>query len=369
MVNSARQTSSYIYVSENYSIYRMIRKVKDIAAFLGINLLIAVAIVFFLAPQDFMSWERLQTVGDDVLYSFVLCVTLGYGGERLNKWLDKYAPWIHYPTKRLLLNTVTLLSYSFVVSLLVAFVFIQVFFADNPSQLPWRVYIGATYVPMGIAVIITVFLTSRGFLLSWRQAAIEAEKLKTEQVASQYETLKNQVNPHFLFNSLNALTSLVYEDQDQAAKFIKKLADVYRYVLDNQQKEVVPLSEELQFLKSYIFLQQMRFEDNLTVDIEVPSETEAMIPPLSLQMLVENAIKHNIISDDQPLHLRISVEQDKFLRVENNLQLKRSYEYSSGLGLQNIRSRYAYLSRKEVEIQDGPQHFTVKLPLLTLQSA
>ncbi|MGD1892336.1 MAG: histidine kinase, partial [Cyclobacteriaceae bacterium] len=95
----------------------------------------------------------------------------------------------------------------------------------------------------------------------------------------------------------------------------------------------------------------------------------AMIPPLSLQMLAENAIKHNIISDDQPLHLRITVEQDKFLRVENNLQPKRTYEYSSGLGLKNICSRYAYLSEKEVEVQDGPQYFTVKLPLLTLQPA
>jgi sensor histidine kinase YesM len=347
----------------------MTRKLKKIGAYLGVNFIIAVAIVFFLAPQDFMSWEEFRTVGDDVLYSFTLCITLGWGNERLNHWLNKYVSWIQHPTKRFVLNTVTLLTYSFLVSLLVAFIFIQIFFVDDPSGIPFGVYVEQTYIPMIIAVVLTVFLTSRGFLLSWRQAAIEAEKLKTERVASQYETLKNQVNPHFLFNSLNALTSLVYEDQDQAAKFIKRLADVYRYVLDNQQKEVVPLSEELQFLESYIFLQKMRFEDNLRVEIQVPSETEAMILPLSLQMLAENAIKHNIISDDQPLHLRISVEQDKFLRVENNLQPKRSYEYSSGLGLQNIRSRYAYLSGKEVEVQDGPQYFTVRLPLLTLQPA
>lgn len=368
-MNLVHRTSSYIYLANYYLTCRMTQKLKNVGAYLGVNFIIAVAIVFFLAPQDFMSWEGFKTVGDDILYSFTLCITLGWGNEQLNEWLNKYVSWIQHPAKRLLLNTITLLSYSFVVSLLIAFVFIHLFFVDNPSELPWWVYLEQTYLPMIIAVILTAFLTSRGFLLSWRQAAIEAEKLKTERVASQYETLKNQVNPHFLFNSLNALTSLVYEDQDQAARFIKKLADVYRYVLDNQQKEVVPLEEELQFVKSYIFLQQMRFEDNLIVDIEVPADTEAMIPPLSLQMLIENAVKHNIISDDQPLYLQISVEQDKFLKVENNLQPKRTYEYSSGLGLQNIRSRYAYLSGKKVEVQDGPQHFTVRLPLLTLQPA
>lgn len=206
-------------------------------------------------------------------------------------------------------------------------------------------------------------------MLSWRQAAIESEKLKTERVSSQYESLKNQVNPHFLFNSLNALTALVYEDQDQAAKFIKKLADVYRYVLDNQQKEVVPLSEEIRFVEAYVFLQKIRFEENLQVTIQVPADTQAMVLPLSLQMLVENAIKHNIISDDEPLHIQVYLEEEEFIVVKNNLQLKTSHEYSSGLGLKNIQSRYEYLSKKEISVLNSADEFIVKLPLLNLQPA
>ncbi len=315
-----------------------------------------------------MSWESFRTVGDDVLYSFSLCITLGAGNDYLNSWLNKHVTWIQNPTKRLILNTITLLGYSFLVSLLVAYVFIQLFFVDDPSGIPLRVYIQQTYIPMIVAIVLTIFLTSRGFLLSWRQAAIEAEKLKTERVASQYESLKNQVNPHFLFNSLNALTSLVYEDQKQAAKFIKKLADVYRYVLDNQQKEVVPLRNELRFVQAYVFLQKIRFEDNLSIDIQVP-ESDAMILPLSLQMLVENAIKHNIVSDDQPLSIRIYQGNSDSLVIENTLQPKTSHEYSSGLGLKNIQSRYTHLSGKDVEIQNGPDKFTVKLPLLKLEVA
>ena len=315
-----------------------------------------------------MSWEEFKTVGDDVLYSFTLCITLGTGNEYLNSWLNKRVPWIEKPTTRLILNTFTLLGYSFLVSLLIAYVFIQLFFVDDPSGIPLRVYIQQTYVPMIVAVVMVIFLTSRGFLLGWRQSAIEAEKLKTERVASQYESLKNQVNPHFLFNSLNALTSLVYEDQKQAAKFIKKLADVYRYVLDNQKKEVVALSEELKFVEAYTFLQKIRFEDNLQIDIQAPNQ-EMMVLPLSLQMLVENAIKHNIISDDQPLQIRIYQEGENMLVIENNLQPKISHEYSSGLGLKNIQSRYAHLSGQEVEIQNGSGKFIVRLPLLVLQTA
>ncbi|MEM9833494.1 MAG: histidine kinase [Bacteroidota bacterium] len=376
MVNISQRIVSYILIrtfgisriSLSHYMFSVPKKARSFARYLGLNFFLAVTIVFLLAPGDFMSWEGLKTVGDDILYSFTLCITLGTGNEYLNRWLSKRVPWIEKPTKRFILNTVTLLSYSFLVSLLVAYVFIQVFFVDDPSGIPLQVYVRETYFPMIVAVVITIFLTSRGFLLSWRQAAIEAEKLKTERVASQYESLKNQVNPHFLFNSLNALTSLVYEDQKQAAKFIKKLADVYRYVLDNQDKEVVPLSEELKFVEAYIFLQKIRFEDNLQVDIQAPNY-ELMILPLSLQMLVENAIKHNIISDDQPLQIRVYQEGEDILVIENNLQSKISHEYSSGLGLKNIQSRYAHLSGQEVKIQNGPDKFIVRLPLLVLQTA
>ena len=165
--------------------------------------------------------------------------------------------------------------------------------------------------------------------------------------------------------TLDALIAPVYTD---AQKYLEQLSDVYRYVLDNQKKEVVALSEELKFVEAYTFLQKIRFEDNLQIDIQAPNQ-EMMVLPLSLQMLVENAIKHNIISDDQPLQIRIYQEGENMLVIENNLQPKISHEYSSGLGLKNIQSRYAHLSGQEVEIQNGSGKFIVRLPLLVLQTA
>lgn len=336
---------------------------RKIALELGINLGLAVLIMFVITPRSFFSLEELGEIWDDVLYSFVLCLGLGYGNGTLNDILNRYYSWIDYPFKRLVFNVVALLLYSFLFSLTTVYLFINIRFSENASSLTFSDYVSYTYLPLGIAAVITIFLTSRGFLMGWRQAAVETEQLKRAHIASQYESLKNQINPHFLFNSLNALTNLVYEDQDQAARFIRKLSEIYRYVLDTQDKEVVSLSEEVAFVRSCVFLHQIRFEDNLQVDIQLHEIEKFMIPPLSLQMLVENAIKHNEISSERPLHICIQ-KSDDHIQVINNLQKKRQEEYSSGLGLQNIKARYLHLSGRPIEIAEDNHRFAVKLPLL-----
>ena len=205
-------------------------------------------------------------------------------------------------------------------------------------------------------------LTSRSFLFNWRQTAIDAEKFKRESTVAKFESLRNQVNPHFLFNALNALTNLVYEDQDKAVKFIKQLSEVYRYLLETRDKEIVPLEEEKQFLKSYLFLQQIRFGDKLKLDISLEGKP-CMIPPLVFQMLVENAIKHNVISEDQPLCIRI-YRESAYIVVENNLQKKEVLPTESpGVGLDNICKRYEFLTDKKVEIMRD-RNFKVRLPML-----
>ena len=156
---------------------------------------------------------------------------------------------------------------------------------------------GTLYFSAGITIVISLFMEGRAFLNNWRKAALDAERLQKENARAQYDALKNQVNPHFLFNSLNALTQLVYEDQDKAATFIKQLSEVYRYVLDTREKELVTIDEELSFIRSYLFLQQIRFGQKLQISILVDSR-DTLLPPLALQILVENAIKHNIISED-----------------------------------------------------------------------
>lgn len=203
----------------------------------------------------------------------------------------------------------------------------------------------------------------REFLLQWRKSAVDAERYQKESMTATYESLKSQVNPHFLFNSLNALTNLVYEDQDKAAKFIKQLSEVYRYVLDTRDKELVPIGEELRFLESYTYLQHIRFGDKLRIDNTLTT-AQSMVAPLALQMLVENAVKHNEISQDKPLTIRLYSDAN-FLIVENTLQRKlNSGEASSGMGLDNIVKRYQFLSNQNVLINEDADNFTVKIPII-----
>ncbi len=176
--------------------------------------------------------------------------------------------------------------------------------------------------------------------------------------------LRNQVNPHFLFNSLNTLSSLIYENQDTAAEYIRKLSRVYRYVLEQKEKELVKLKTELDFIKAYIYLYELRFTNMLTFEIKISDESkDCFIAPMTLQMLIENAVKHNIVSKKKQLTIKIS-SKDEYLVISNNLQKKQIKEYSSELGLKNIKSRYAFISDKEVIVEETNEHFTVKIPLI-----
>jgi len=190
--------------------------------------------------------------------------------------------------------------------------------------------------------------------------------LQEENIISQFETLKSQVNPHFLFNSLNVLSSLIFIDQERAARFVRQLSKVYRYVLDHKDLDTITLNEELPFIESYIYLLKTRFDQNLEVDIDIAANFRVKkVAPMVLQLLVENAIKHNIISKSKPLSVKLFIEASgEYLTVMNNLQLKSSTERSSHIGLENIRKRYDYLTGKKVEIINNEQHFMVKIPLL-----
>lgn len=199
------------------------------------------------------------------------------------------------------------------------------------------------------------------YLLAWKDASINAEKLKKENIEVQYESLKNQVNPHFLFNSLNVLTELLYQDQDQAAEFVKELSQVYRYLLENKDKEIVSLETELDFIEAFIFLLKIRFDKSLIVNINLEADSETMIAPLTLQLLLENAIKHNVVSSEDPLRIDL-YEDDTYIVISNIIQRKNSSGLSSGIGLRNITERYGFLTNKKVEIIAGPKDFTVKIP-------
>ncbi len=220
-----------------------------------------------------------------------------------------------------------------------------------------------------ISIVITLFVNcvfvAIAFFKSWRQTLEEKEELKRERISAEFATLKNQINPHFLFNSLNTLTSLIEENPKTATDFVQKLSSVYRYVLTQKDKEIIPLNEELAFVQSYIYLNQIRFGTNLRTHIHIePQFQQAKIVTLSLQMLIENCIKHNIISADKPLTIYIGVFNRKVF-VRNNLQPKTGVNNdSNGIGLHNIVHRYSLLTQEEVEILEDGKEFMVSLPLL-----
>jgi sensor histidine kinase YesM len=291
------------------------------------------------------------------LFSSIMWAVMWIGNGELAHFLDIRIPWMKFPLRRLLVGIVSTIVYT----VLVAFALLKFW------EFSWEVNFGNyhefIFISLIITFLISLFLHGREFLLQWRQSAVEAERYQKESLAATYESLKSQVNPHFLFNSLNALTNLVYDDQDKAVKFIKQLSEVYRYVLDTRNTEVVPLAEELKFLNSYIFLQQIRFENKLTIDVQL-NGLQSMVAPLALQMLIENAVKHNEVSEENPLHIKIHTDGD-FITVQNNLQRKSLLgELSSGLGLDNISKRYQFISDKKVEVSETKELFKVKLPVI-----
>ena len=185
---------------------------------------------------------------------------------------------------------------------------------------------------------------STQFFRHWKNSLVEIEKYRAESLQAQLQNLKNQINPHFLFNNMSVLSSLVYKDQDKAVEFINQLSKVYRYLLDNQNNELVTVEEELTFIRSYIFLLHIRFDQNLIIKTEVKKEDRTwLIPPMALQILIENAIKHNEASSEHPLAISI-ISEDEKLVVENNLQLRSQHEPGSKTGLENIRARYKFFT-------------------------
>ena len=197
-----------------------------------------------------------------------------------------------------------------------------------------------------------------------QQAGIELERTKADNLGAQYELLKQQVNPHFLFNSLNTLKYMVESDDKHSVDFILKLSDFYRFTLESRKQDLITLAEELNILNAYLFLLKARFEEGIDLTIEIePKYEESYIPPFTLQLLIENCIKHNVVSLDKPLHIRL-YSNNGYLVVENKLQLKRTPEASTGMGLENINERYTHLLNKRIEIQASETHFTVKLPII-----
>lgn len=234
--------------------------------------------------------------------------------------------------------------------------------------LPKAIFYNQTYNYLLVGFITCILLGVFYFLERKRnklQREIVKESAKAETATANFETLKNQLDPHFLFNSLNVLTGLIEENPDKAIDFTTSLSKIYRYVLEQKNKEVIPVEEEISFAKTYVNLLKLRFENSIDFELDVNSFSEQeFIVPLSLQILLENAIKHNIASEQKPLKIKIYKENNHLI-IENSLQIKDSFKDSTGVGLKNITNRYRLLSNREVNIEKSENYFRVELPILT----
>jgi hypothetical protein len=320
--------------------------------------IIGLLITIFSYPEGFRSLGTMLYI---LLYSYCIGLPSIALISLAGKKLERQFPWLKNPLKRLVLTILMQVLIVLLVLLIVQISFILIYkrdlnqlFGEFSTGFIWAVSITV----FGIAIANGVL-----FFKNWKQSALNEEILKREKLAIEYEALRNQVNPHFLFNSLTALTTLVQQDADKAEAFIRKFSDVYRYILEKRNLEVISLQDELQLIENMAYLYQYRHGDNLQIELDLVSSVNKYILPMALQMLLENALKHNVISENRPLRVRIFEEGD-YLGVWNNLQPKESVSDSNRVGLDNIRLRYSYLSDRRVKIERGKDFFQVMIPIL-----
>lgn len=274
--------------------------------------------------------------------------------------LWKKYPWEFHPVKHLIIEVVAIAVYTSVFGVLIGFVEFKLGIFTPSDTLVMEIF---------VTLLITFFITAIHelvfFYKQWKHHFSRSVRLERDKIQAKYEALKTQVNPHFLFNSLNSLTTLV-DDNENAVAYIQDLSEFLRYMLTSRDKDLVLLREELQLLRKYISLQESRFRDSLNINLDVPeSAWHYALPPLILQMLVENCIKHNIISKENPLKVSIRANGNSIV-VENLLQ-KRPGVTSTGQGLKNITGRYNLFSVREVRIEETATVFRVTIPLLTVE--
>jgi len=240
----------------------------------------------------------------------------------------------------------------------------NVFRKDNGALTLTDIIIHSNSAAIFCTIMIIAIYESIYFMNELRKSVEEKELLKQESLKAQLNALKTQVNPHFLFNNLNTLVSVIPENPDQAVKFVQQLSKVYRHILEVKDEQSIPLKDELDVMRAYAFLLQTRFGDNLDITIDVPEEKlRKKVVPLSLQILMENAIKHNIVSSDKPLKISVSALNGRLV-VSNNLQKKNQVNESTGIGLDNIRNRCRLLGNEQVEVTESGSNFTVSIPLI-----
>ncbi len=318
--------------------------------------LMGLVIALMINLDEFLKLSRLFFLS--VFFSTLLTLTFWEGNRYIIIWMRRIFPEYSQTGKRIAAEAVLAVIYVFFVTLLLDELYYKPVYHVSVLAIGFRVSIVPT-------VIVYLVYEAVYFFDAWKMNVRKTEALMRENVQSQLDVLKNQLDPHFLFNSMNTLAALIDDENTAAQDYLERLSDVYRYVLVSRNKNTVLLSEEIAFVDAYLYLNKIRFRENLQVEKRLSNAVMMQyITPLSLQMLVENAIKHNVVSRENPLQIVIREETDAYLVVENNISEKTILEKSTRVGLQNIVNRYSLLTDRKVQIHRDEERFTVKIPLL-----
>lgn len=300
-------------------------------------------------------------------YYMIYSVPLSLVNSYFFDYINDVVVWDRYKKYRLATG-----FFGSVIITLIAIFFIRAFIEIVLEGETWREFVNSERPEFYLSALLITLVISLFFHAVYYYRELQKTKVKEQKViagaaSARFDALKNQLDPHFLFNSLNVLTSLIEENPDSAQKFTTALSKVYRYVLEQKNKELVTIDEELDFARTYMSLLKMRFEDSIIFEIpDKSSNPESKVVPLSLQLLLENAVKHNMVTSSKPLHIKI-YEDGNHLVVMNNLQPKQIVKKSSGVGLENIKQRYQLLTERKVYINQREKDFAVAIPMLTKQ--
>ncbi len=333
-------------------------------------LLIGVVIFLVLILLNVLLGEELafdRSLGIRFLYTMLYSFVIGFANKWVFVTLDRLFVNDRFSAKRIIIGFFS----SFAATMICIFL-LRVFEDVIVEKNTFAAFIANEKPANYIFSVIITFIILLSFYTFYFYKAFNENKVKEQKIIAgtanaKFESLKNQIDPHFLFNSLNVLSSLIEENPENAQRFTTSLSKIYRYVLEQKDKELVTVQEELSFAKTYMNLLKMRFENSISFELpENFDNTEAKVVPLSLQLLLENTIKHNVVSEQKPLHIRIFIK-DNCLVVENDLQKKEVLGDRKGVGLQNIVNRYGILTKRKVLIAATDQTFAVHLPILTKQ--
>lgn len=346
---------------------KLFKKIKSLAGFLVcISVILQTGIVIHnIETGDYLittTGATLLHIAERSLVGFISSLIVAFPLVFLIQILNRRYPWGNKTIKRLVVEISVIIIVSLIISLIVSLLIGIVKPVNNLAE---HSIVRGTLIYSITNLLFVASIEGLLFYKESRRLKQEALKLRNEIASIKLEILKSQINQHFMFNSLNVLSSLLSKDTEKAQRFIEEFSNIYRYVLDSIEQPLISVEKELRFVKSYIFLQQIRYGHSLSFSENISEDLtyNYLIPPLSLQVILENAIKHNIVNEERPLHIEI-FNVDDSLVVRNNFQPKISNMHSSGLGQKNVKRRYEIICDKTPDFILEDSYYKAVLPLI-----